>query len=69
MKDEDFRRLEFKVDQIMDFFHIGKESPLSPSDTDKYVGNLVIKLEERRRKREAGNVGHTNKNQRQGSRG
>ncbi len=49
---EDFHRMETKIDMIMDYFNIGKDQPLSPSQRKKYVNNLVAKYEERQCKRE-----------------
>lgn len=46
-------RIEQKLDMIIDYFNIGKETRRTSGEIREYANNIVLKFEERRRKREA----------------
>lgn|GEM_PF-6808959 len=56
MTDDDFRRLENKIDMVLHHFNIGKEGRRTDREIKEYVSGKLLKFEERRRKREGKNV-------------
>lgn len=63
-------RIEQKLDMIIDYFNIGKETRMPIGERKKYIEGRVIQLEERRRKREASHgTSQTSKEERENHRG
>ena len=61
-------RIEQKLDMIIDYFNIGKETRRAPGEISNYANSLVLNFEERRRKREASHgTSQTGKEERQGN--
>lgn len=65
--DNDLQRLEQKLDAIIDHFHIGKEKPkMTDNEITKYAENIILKFEDRRKRKEAGHGSEGGQTERQG---
>lgn len=67
MTEDDFKRLEMKIDMIIHHFSINAEVRRTDREIDEFIAAKVIKLEERRQRREAKHdTGTTSQEGRQG---
>ncbi len=67
MTEDDFKRLEMKVDMIIHHFSINAEVRRTPREISDYLDKKIIKIEERRQRREAKHgTGTTSQEGRQG---